>query len=675
MKSKKLKGGTFHLKKTKTYHRPSIFYKLKYVFVGFIFSAIFIFLPLVFVIFVSDLPNPGNLSVNYIPKTTKILDRNGALLFEIFVNQNRSIVSLSDVPEDLKNATIAVEDRDFYNHPGFDIRGIARAALVNIRKKGFQGGSTITQQLVKSAFLTPDPTITRKIKEVALAFWAERVYTKDQILELYLNYVPYGGTAWGVESAADIYFGKHAKDLNLAESAFLAGLPQSPSVYSPFSGNSNRWKDRQKEVLFAMVDLGYVTDDEAKKAYDTELAFRTPRVSLRAPHFVMYIRKLLENKYGISEVERGGLTVKTTLDLSIQDQAQAIVADEVDRNSYLGIGNGAALISLPSTGDILGMVGSRDYFDQERDGNVNVTTALRQPGSSIKIVTYSLALSQRYTEATILDDTPLTINIPGEPPYSPVNYDGVFHGKIPLRTAFGNSFNIPPVRIAREIGADAIKDFGIKMGVSSWEKLTSYGVSITLGGADVTMEDLATVYGTVANGGRRVDLDPILEIKDSYGETIYEKEVSSSEVLDPGVAYIISDILADQNARSIEFGLNTPLNIAGARVSVKTGTTDNKRDNWTIGYTPNIVVATWVGNNDNRSMNQQLASGITGAAPMWNRLMTMMLEKVGTPSAAILPNNVVRKFCLGQERYFITGTENSVNCRGIFVITPTPKTD
>src|SRR3989344_8231 len=308
--------------------RPSFGYKLKYVFIGSVFSFVFLFIPLLSYFFVSDLPSPGNLSVNYIPKTTKIYDRKGALLYEVFANQNRTVVRLSDVPKDLRDATIAIEDKDFYAHPGFDLRGITRAFITNIRKEGFQGGSTITQQLVKSAFLTPDPTITRKIKEVVLAFWAERIYTKDQILELYLNYVPYGGTAWGVESASDVYFGKKVSNLTLAESAFLAGLPRAPSVYSPFFGNGDQWRRRQKEVLDAMVRLSYINQNEAKSAYEEELIFRNPKVPIKAPHFVMYVRKILIDKFGLNEVERGGLNVTTSLDLVAQDEAERIVQEE-----------------------------------------------------------------------------------------------------------------------------------------------------------------------------------------------------------------------------------------------------------------------------------------------------------------------------------------------------------
>jgi penicillin-binding protein 1C len=647
-----------------------VLYKAKLIAIGAIFAFVFVFLPLLATAFLAELPNPSNLSVNYIPKTTKIYDRKGNLLYEIFANQNRTIVKLSDIPKYVRDATIAIEDKDFYTHPGFDIRGIARAFLANVTRKEFQGGSTITQQLIKSAFFNPEPSLSRKIKEVILAFWTEQIYTKDRILELYLNYVPYGGTAWGIESASEIYFGKNASDLNLAQSAFLAGLPQAPTVYSPYGDSNTLWKRRQKEVLDAMVRNGYISRKDADNAYKEELVFRKPEIPLRAPHFVMYIRDLLIQRYGINAVERGGLQVKTSLDLQIQNSAQQVVSEEVAGSAGLLISNGAALVTNPTNGDILAMVGSKNYFEADFSGNVNITTSLRQPGSTIKLITYSLALSSGFTEATMLDDSPLTIYSAGEAPYTPVNYDGAFHGRVPLRTALANSYNIPAVRVAQKLGVANIVNFGREMGISSWQNSNNYGISITLGGGEVTMLDLAAAYGTVANKGRRVDLNPLLEVSDSEGTILYKRRVVPQQVLDSGVAYIVSDILADNKARSLAFGLNSPLAIPNARVSVKTGTTDNKRDNWTVGYTQNILVATWVGNNDNSPMSPNLTSGISGAAPIWNKIITNLLPAASSTTSAI-PVNVIQKSCLGQDRLFVKGTENSVTCT-FPKISPTP---
>jgi membrane peptidoglycan carboxypeptidase len=502
-----------------------------------------------------------------------------------------------------------------------------------------------------------------------LAFWAEQKYTKNQILELYFNYVPYGGTAWGVEAASQVYFGKDVSSLTLSESAYLAGLPQAPSLYSPFAGDGNLGKRRQKEVLASMVSEGYITKDQAERAYSEKLVFASSQVPIQAPHFVMYVKDLLIRKYGLFEVERGGLQVTTSLDINTQKMAEEVVSDEVTRDGYLGIGNGAALVTNPQNGDILAMVGSSDYFDTDHDGNVNITTSLRQPGSTIKLITYALALSKGYTEASILEDSPLSIPNPGGQPYTPVNYDGKFHGKVPLRIAFANSFNIPAVRVAQKMGVDAIVEFGKQMGISSWGSADNYGLSITLGAAEVTMKDLATAYGVIANGGNRVDLDPILLITDTDGKVISKKEAKETSVIDAGIAYIISNILADDRARSIEFGTNSPLVIPNQKVSVKTGTTDNKRDNWTVGFTPDILVATWVGNNDNTPLSQALASGITGAAPMWHRIMSNMLASNGTQELT-MPDDVVVKNCFGYDAYFIRGTESKDSCR-IAIPTPT----
>lgn len=656
-------------KKYKKRGRKKLFWYSIRIFVwGFAFSAVFIFLPLLSLIFLSDLPNPSSLSIDYIPKTTKIFDRNGVLLYEIFATQNRTIVPLSTIPKNLQNATIAIEDRDFYTHPGFDVRGIIRALFSNAQSNDLQGGSTITQQLIKSGLLTPDPTIERKAKEIILAFWAERIYNKEKILEMYFNYVPYGGTAWGIQAASDVYFGKKVQDLSLAESAFLAGLPRAPSVYSPYSDNSTLWKKRQKEVLTAMVKTNYITSAQMKKALSEKLTFVGPKVGIKAPHFVMYVKNLLIQKYGLSEVERGGLQVKTSLDLSTQKMVQDVVTQEVENDAPLNISNGASVVLDPKNGDILAMVGSRDYFDENYDGNVNLVTSLRQPGSTIKVVTYSLALSSGFTQATLLDDSPLTITPEQGPPYTPVNYDGQFHGRVPLRLAFANSFNITAVRVAQQLGVTNIAEQGKRMGITTWTNPEKYGLSITLGGAETTMLDLATVYSTVANSGKRVTPDPILEVKDSYGNSVYKKQPMETQVLEPGVAFIISDILSDDKARSMEFGANSPLHIPNHRVSVKTGTTDNKRDNWTVGFTPNLVVATWVGNNDNTPMSQALASGITGAAPMWNKIMTNLLPANDPP--LLIPGDVVKKPCSGFDMYFLKGTENA-SCR-FAPTTPTP---
>lgn len=638
--------------------------KTKYFVLGFIFCVIFILIPFGGYVFLNSLPNPKQLSEREIPQTTKIFDRNGILLYQIYANENRTLVPLNSVPQNLVNATIAIEDKDFYKNPGFDVNGIVRAAVADFSGKPIQGGSTITQQLIKSTLLTPEVSITRKVKEIALAFWAERIYTKNQILEMYFNQVPYGGTSWGIEAASETYFGKNVKELDLAQSAFLAGMPQAPTVYSPYGENPNLWKNRQKDVLSKMLQLKYIDQNQYNDAINEPLAFQPSQIPIYAPHFVMYVKDLLVQRYGLPLVEKGGLNVTTSLDLNLQNQAQEIVANEVNNDQSLGLSNGAALITNPKNGDILAMVGSKDYNDPN-SGAVNLTTSLRQPGSSIKVVTYAAALSNGFTAATILDDSPITFTSPGGPSYSPVNYDGAFHGRVPLRIAFANSFNVPAVKTLNKVGIPTMVNLAKKMGITTWGEPKDYGLSITLGAAEVKMTDLATVYGTVANLGKRVTLDPIIKVTNYQQDIVYQKQDQlPQQVLDPGVAYIISNILADNSARSIEFGTNSPLNIQGHTVSVKTGTTDNKRDNWTIGFTPNYLVAVWVGNNDNTPMSQSLASGITGAAPIWNKIMSGLLAN--TSNVALnLPDDVVSKNCFGRSEYFVKGTENTPDCRPI----------
>ncbi len=650
-----------------TFYPPPKQIKLKFKFFifGLFFCIVFVVIPISAYEFLSSLPNPSELSQMEIPQTTKIYDRNGNLLYQIYANENRTLVPLNSIPKNLINATIAIEDKDFYQNPGFDINAIIRAAIADLSGKPIQGGSTITQQLIKSTLLTPEVSISRKIKEIILAFWAERIYSKNEILEMYFNQVPYGGTAWGIEAASETYFGENVKGLDLAQSAFLAGMPQAPTTYSPYGDNPTLWKQRQKEVLAKMLELRYISKDQENQALSEDLAFQPPQTPIFAPHFVMYIKDLLVQKFGLPMVEKGGLIVTTSLDLNLQNKVQDIVSEEVTNDAYLNLTNGAALVTDPANGDILAMVGSHDYNDPN-GGNVNLTTSLRQPGSSIKVVTYSAALSDGFTAATILDDSPVTYFIPGSTPYSPVNYDGTFHGKVPLRFAFANSFNVPAVKTLQKIGVSTMVNLAKKMGITTWGDPSQYGLSITLGAAEVKMTDMAVVYGTIANLGKRVDLDPLLKVTDHDNDLLYQKqEELPNQVLDSGVTFIISNILADNNARSLEFGLNSPLNIPGHTVSVKTGTSDNKRDNWTFGFTPNYLVAVWVGNNDNSPMSQTLASGITGAAPIWNKIMNLLLPANASNLVEEMPSDVVVRKCQGRDEYFIKGTENTSDCNFI----------
>jgi 1A family penicillin-binding protein len=636
--------------------------KLKYALFGAVLSLLLIFLPILMLIFIQDLPSPRELSLRQIPQTTKIFDRNGILLSEIYASQNRTLITLNDVPKHLQQATLAIEDKNFYKHPGFDIASIIRALKENfIEGKRIQGGSTLTQQLIKSSMLTSEKSISRKIKEIALAFWAERIYTKDQIFEMYFNQVPYGGTAWGIEAASEVYFDKHVSKLSLAESTFLAGITAAPSAYSPYGSQPTLWKNRQAEVLNRMVSLGYITKEQAIAAHKQELHFNRPQAALHAPHFVAYIKEILVKKYGLAMVEKGGLQVTTTLDLKTQQMAEKIVREEVANATYLNLTNGAAVITDPKNGDIIAMVGSKNFNDPD-GGKVNIATSLRQPGSTVKVITYAAALAKGVTAATILEDTPTSFPSVNAPPYIPVNYDGRYYGRVPVRFALANSLNLPAVKLLNQIGVDTMVNLGRDMGIENWETSKDYGLAVTLGGTEVTMLDMATVNGTLANQGIRVDLHPILRITDYKNNIIEQKtETEGYRVLPKGVAFIVSDILSDNIARSSAFGPNSPLVITNHKVSVKTGTSDNKRDNWTIGYTNNYVVTVWVGNNDNSPMSQSLASGITGAAPIWHRIMSQLLEKQ-TETTPTPPTDVIAVNCFGRTEYFLKGTEQNLRC-------------
>ncbi len=607
---------------------------------------------------VKALPNPALLTTRDIPLTTKIFDRNDILLYEFYQDQNRTIVPLKEIPESVKQATIAIEDREFYHHQGFSIRGIMRASRETLLNENLQGGSTITQQLIKSALLTPEVSLRRKIKELILALWAEHMYSKDQILEMYLNQVPYGGTAWGIESASQTFFNKHVSELTLAEAALLAGLPQAPSEYSPFGSDKDKAINRQHEVLRRMKEDGYISQNQLEEAKNEKLRFAVPQISIRAPHFVLYTREYLTKRYGERQIFQGGLRIKTTLDVRLQDKIQEIVASEIEKVKNLQVGNGAVLVTDPNTGDILAMVGSKDYFNAQEDGNVNVTTAQRQPGSSIKVVTYTAALERGFTAATLLDDSPISYRILGQPPYSPVNYDSKFRGLVSLRYALGNSYNIPAVKTLDRIGIMTMIEKGREMGINTWEDTSRFGLSLTLGGGEVTMIDMAEVYGTLANEGKRVNLSPILEITDYTGKIIQkDNQAVPVQATSPEIAFIMSDILSDNTARTQAFGPNSSLVIPGKTVSVKTGTTNEKRDNWTIGYTPSAVVTVWVGNNDNTPMNPQLASGVTGAAPIWNQVMKEVLKDKPDEVPQKPPSIISVPCYFGRQEYFLPGTE------------------
>ncbi|MCL4390273.1 MAG: transglycosylase domain-containing protein [Patescibacteria group bacterium] len=612
-----------------------------------------------------DLPSPADLTNRPLAQTTKILDRNGKLLYDVFVSENRTVVPLSDIPKSMQQATIAVEDKNFYTNVGFDFfGGFLRAVKDMIVYHQLEGGSTITQQLIKNSLLTPEQTISRKIRELILAFWTDRIYSKDQILAMYLNRIPYGGTAYGVEEAAQIYFNKHAKDLDLAQAALLAGLPQAPTYYSPFGTDPSRAVDRQHEVLQRMADDGFITQSQLQAAESETLTFASPSAGIKAPHFVAYIQEQLVNKYGEATVEQGGLKVTTTLDLDLQEAVQATLSAAVAKQAALKVGNGAALVTNPSTGEILAMVGSKDYFATD-GGKVNVTLANRSPGSSIKPLNYALGfLKGTTTPATPWIDGPFCFPPSGGKPYCPTDYDNKWHGVAQTRFALGNSFNVPAVK---ELAVNTVSDFiatASAMGITTFTDPSRYGYSLTLGGGEVKMVDMATAYSVFANAGRKADLVSILKVEDANGKVLEDNTAKLAAltkeqnipwdgsrpwiphgnwILPSEVTYLISHILLDDSARSETFGAGSILNVHGLPVSVKTGTTEDKRDNWTIGYTSgqnNRLVAVWVGNNDNSPMSPYLESGNTGAAPIWHDIMDYTLRAL-TVQWPAMPSGVV----------------------------------
>ena len=649
---------------------------LKWAF--FAVLALIVIVPLTFLWFSRDLPTPGKLVTSKYNDATRIYDRNNTLLYSVYQNENRTYIKLDQIPTYLQHATIAIEDKDFYKNDGFSVTGIVRAAIDSILSHRISGGgSTITQQLVKNVLLTNEQSLPRKIKELILAIQVDQKYSKNDILEMYLNNIPYGGTAIGVEAASQQYFGKDAKDLDLAQCAFLAGLPQSPTFYTPFNGQKN-YLSRSQAVLRQMVANGYITSSQSTNAYKEISGFtfsQEQESAIKAPHFVMYVRDQLTKQFGEQMVNTGGLQVTTSLDYNIQKNAEQIVKTEIGKLGVYHVSNGAAMVTDPKTGEVLAMVGSKDYFDTSNQGNFNVAISeTRQPGSSLKPIMYATAFENGYTPATMVMDAKTDFyGGAGQPAYSPVNYDGKYRGPVQLRFALGNSLNIPAVKMLAKVGLKPVMQKGYDMGITSWDPtpatMSKVGLSLVLGGQETSLMDEMTAYGAFANKGVKLDPVTILKVTDKTGKVLYEnKPPEGKKVLSPEVAFLISHILLDDNARSEAFGPNSALVIPGKTVSVKTGTTDEKRDNWAIGYTPSYVVGVWVGNNDNSPMNQAIASGVTGASPIWHDIMASVLK--GKPSEfPSKPDDVIslQIDALGgglphggqptRSEYFIKGTE------------------
>jgi len=601
---------------------------------GFIFFILSLLgSAVVFGYFAREVPSPDQLTKRNVEQSSKIYARDGALLYNVHGDQNRTLVTLDKIPDDLKKATIAIEDKKFYEHKGFDYQGYVRSVRDVLLDRRVTGGSTLTQQLVKNALLSPERTVTRKIKEFILSVQIERRFTKDQILQIYLNEIPYGGTAWGAEAAANQYFNKHVSDLSLTESAILAGFPQRPSVYSPFGPDPEAYIERTKDVLRRMREDGYITEDQEEKAVKglPKVKFANFGEGITAPHFALYVKQILEEKYGEKLVQEGGLQVTTSLDLKLQTMAQKVVKDEIAKNGKsLLMSNGAVVIQDTKTGEILALVGSKDYFAKDIQGNFNVPAlGLRQPGSALKPFNYLTGFKKGYTPATVFLD--VSTDFGGG--YRPGNYDDRFHGPQNIRTSLGNSYNIPAVKMLGVNGVSemigTLQDFGI----TTLNDPNQYGLSLTLGGGAIKMLELNNAYATLGNLGKKVEPISILKITDSNGKIIEEFNRDEfiknpgKQVVTPEHAYLTAHILADRTAKYAAYGTYWAdrLNFR-SDIAVKTGTSELKIDNWAFGTTPSYTVGTWVGNNDNTPMHPNISSGVTGAAPIWRTVIENVLK-------------------------------------------------
>jgi 1A family penicillin-binding protein len=585
-----------------------------------------------------DIANPSIIMSKKLTGTT-ITDRNGLVLYQGFGATDRSNIGVNDVPDHFIKATLAIEDPEFYQHHGISIRGMTRALYHDLKHvEKAQGGSTITQQLVKTTLLTSEKSFTRKYKELLLALEIERRYSKEQILQMYMNTIYYGQGSYGVVAASKTYFNKAPKDLNLAESALLAGLAQSPSRYDP-NVNLAVSKERRDFVLERMSALGYITQAVASKNQALAVKAGAKQVVIKAPHFVFFVLEQLEKTYGRQMVEKGGITVRTTLDYTKQQIGEEAVRTQVAKLVRHRASNGGLVSIDPKTGDILAMVGSIDY-NQPQFGSFNVTLAQRQPGSSFKPIAYVTAFSKGWNGAVKVEDKPLRIPEPDGTVYEPKNYDLKFRGPVLLRRALANSLNIPALEVQKFAGISDTVAMAHRLGINSPSLVdqSRLGISLALGGGDVRAIDMATVYATFANQGVRIDPRPILTVEDRLGKDItHAKNPISRNVLDPRLAYMITNILSDNKTRAEIFGSRSPL-VLSRPAAVKTGTTNDWRDNWAIGYTPNLVTAVWVGNNDNSPMFN--IDGVTGAAPIWNQYMertlaTMPIEDFVAPSGLV----------------------------------------
>jgi len=610
-----------------------------------------------------DLPHPDELYQYTTAPSTKIFDRHGTLLYEI-TDPHQGLhtpLTLADIPAACLEATIATEDASFYRNPGVDAWAIARALYLNIKGgEVVSGGSTITQQLARNLLMSPQErleiSLTRKLREAILAWRLARTYSKDEILTLYLNETYYGNLAYGLEAASRTYFAKHAAELDLAECALLAGLPQSPANYNPLE-NPAAAQARQNIVLDLLVKHGYLSPTETDSPRREKLSFAAVPFPIEAPHFVMYIRGELERRFGLEAIYRQGLQVHTTLDLNMQNTARRLVgyhlgelARREDGLPPRNVRNAAVVVLTPDTGEVLTMLGSPDYFEARIDGAVNATMATRQPGSSIKPLTYAAAFDpnlaaahgyQPLTPATMMLDVRTAFVTKEGQPYVPQNYDRTWRGPVLLRQSLASSYNLVAVKVLEYIGLDTLTGLARQLGITTFDN-KEFGLALTLGGGEVRLVELTAAYAALANGGQRVEPVTITRITDHAGQMVYQSPPGLNpgpRALDARTAYLITDILSDNYARRSTFGENSPLRLSRP-AAAKTGTTQDYRDNWTVGYTPDLVVGVWAGNADNEPMRH--VSGVTGAAPIWRDIMEELHK--GRPARNFArPDGIVEK--------------------------------
>lgn len=611
-----------------------------------IFCLFFIFCSLaIFIYFAKDLPRPEKFTEKTFIESTKIYDRTGeVLLYEMYGEEKREIISLDKVPEHLIQAILTAEDINFYNHIGIDFRGIGRSVLINLKIKGLEvGGSTISQQLIRSSLLTTEKTIKRKLREIVLTLELERRYSKDQILELYLNQIPFGLNAYGVQAASLVYFQKPVSEISIPESAVLAALIRRPSYLSPYGENLEELLEIKDNIISRMAIEGFIQKEDVETLQKEEIDFSKSQQLIQAPHFVMYVRDYLEEKYGEDFLREKGLKVYTTLDWQLQSIAEEAVEKQAETNKGRRAYNAALTAIDPLTGEILAMVGSADFFGDPLPKGCspgenclfepypNVAIRDRQPGSAFKPIVYALAFQKGYSDKTVVVDEATNFGTASNP-YTPQNYDGLFRGPVTLREALGQSLNIPSIKVLKELaGLEDGLDFAKKLGINSFTRPASfYGLPLVLGGGEVKLLELTSAYGVFATEGLKAPPMSILKIIDPDGRIIEENENSLIRVLDEKSAQLINDVLSDNAARTPIFGANSLMYFPNQKISVKTGTTDNFRDGWIVGYTSltfkqkPLSVGVWVGNNDNTPMIN--APGISVAGPVWR----FFIEKIQT---------------------------------------------